>query len=96
MEGDLLLKHLLDFGLPCLEIDPAGLNGAIQAHTQRQAMLVPRQVTPVTLIKPVSLMMGTGRRIQALAVTAWDASLTAGRRVSQSVRTLSHSWINIP
>ena len=125
MKADLLLKHLLDFGLPCLEIDPAGLNGAIQAHAQRQAMLVlvgernqvlvtkhvylfsarpgrsatkaaPRLVTPVTLIKPVSLMRGTGRWIQALAVTAWAASLTAGRRVSQSVRTLSHSWINIP
>ena len=102
------------------QIDPAGLNGAIQAHAQRQAMLVlvgernqvlvtkhvypfsarrgrsatiaaPRLVTPVTLKEPVSLMRGTGRWIQALAVTAWAASLTAGRRVSQSVRTLSHS-----
>jgi hypothetical protein len=125
MKGDLLFEDLLNFRLPCLEVDSAGLNGAIQAHAQRQAMLVlvgernqvlvtkhvylfsawpgrsatkaaPRLVTPVTLKEPVSLMRGTGRWIQALAVTAWAASLAASRRVSQSVRTLSHSWIKIP
>ena len=40
MKGDLLLEHLLDLRLPCFQIDLAGLNGAIQAHAQRQAMLV--------------------------------------------------------
>src|SRR6185295_550750 len=106
MKGDLLLEDLLNFRLPCFQIDPAGLNGAIQAHAQRQAMLVlvgernqvlvtkhvypfsarngrsatiaaPRLVTPVTLKEPVSLMRGTGMWIQALAVTACAASLTA-------------------
>jgi hypothetical protein len=44
----------------------------------------------------VTLMKATEEWIQALTGTAWEASFTAGRRVSQSVRTLSHSWIKIP
>jgi hypothetical protein len=31
---------LLSFRLPGFEVDIAGLDGAIQAHTQRQAMLM--------------------------------------------------------
>ena len=40
MKGDFLFEYLLDLSLPCFQIDLAGLDGAIQAHTQRQAMLV--------------------------------------------------------
>ena len=40
MKCDFLFEDLLNFRLPCLQIDLARLDGAIQAHAQRQAMLV--------------------------------------------------------
>jgi hypothetical protein len=40
VKGYFLFEHLLDFGLPRFQIHFAGLDRAIQAHTQRQAMLV--------------------------------------------------------
>jgi hypothetical protein len=35
MDRDFLLKNLLDFRLPRFQINFPGLNGTIQAHTQR-------------------------------------------------------------
>jgi hypothetical protein len=127
VERDFLFKDLLNLCLPRLHIDLSGLNGTVQAYTQRQAMLVlvgqrnevfvakhgylfssfilclfssgsgqsatgaaPAQVTLVTIPSQL-LMLETQESIQTLAVTACAASFTAGLRVSQSVRTLSHS-----
>jgi hypothetical protein len=119
MEGDFLFEHLLYLRLPRFHIDFSGLNGSVQAHTQRQAVLVlvrkrnqvfvakhlylfssgsgqsaivaaPALVTLVT-IPPQLLMLEMPESIQTLALTACAASFAAGRNVSQSVRTLSHS-----
>ena len=120
MEGDLLFEHLLDFGLPCLQIDPSGLNGAIQAHTQRQAMLVlvgeRNQVLVAKHVYPIFCAerpernhsrapAGDARHLErAREFDERNREVDSGagghrlgcfldrrRRVSQSVRTLSHS-----
>ena len=40
VEGDFLFEHLLDFRLPRFQVHVSGLNSAVQAHAQRQTMLV--------------------------------------------------------
>ena len=40
MKCNFLFEDLLDLRLPCFQIDIARLDGAIQAHAQRQAVLV--------------------------------------------------------
>jgi hypothetical protein len=40
MKGDLLLEHLLNFRLPGFKVNLSHLQCPIQAHAQRQAMLV--------------------------------------------------------
>src|ERR1700690_2072354 len=40
MKSDFLFKDLLNFRLPRLQIDLSRLDGTVQTHAQRQAMLV--------------------------------------------------------
>jgi hypothetical protein len=40
MKCDLLFEDLLNLRLPCYQIDSTRLERAVQAHTQRQAVLV--------------------------------------------------------
>jgi hypothetical protein len=61
-------------------------SGSGQSATGAASVLV----TLVT-ISPQLWMLEMQESIQTLALTACAASFAAGRRVSQSVRTLSHS-----
>ena len=72
MKGDLLFEDLLNFRLPCFQIDPAGLNGAIQAHAQRQAMLVlVGERNQVLVTKHVYLFSAQGGQSATKAAPGW-------------------------
>ena len=106
--GDFLRKNLPNLLRPCFAIYIPRLQGTIEAHTQSQRVLMLARKRDEIFITQHTAKGATGAPLashtyptadyQAPAVMASGStqSLKTGRKVSQSVRTLSHSWISIP
>jgi hypothetical protein len=94
-----LRKNLPNFLRPGFAIYLSALQGTIQAHAQSQGMLVLAGKRDEIFITQHAAWGARGAPlVYQTAVTASGSgqSLRTGRKVSQSVRTLSHSWISIP
>ena len=106
--GDFERKNLPNLLRPCFAIYIAGLQSTIQPHAQSQGMLMLAGKWHEIFITKHAARDATGAPLAshtsptadyqtpALMASGSTQSLKTGRKVSQSVRTLSHSWISIP
>ena len=108
MCSDFQRKNLPNLLRPCFAIYIPRLQGTIEAHTQSQRVLMLARKRDEIFITQHTAKGATGAPLAshtcptadyqapALMASGSTQSLRTGRKVSQSVRTLSHSWIRIP
>ena len=101
--GDFLRKNLPNLLRPCFTVYIACLQGTIQPDAQSQCMLMLAGKGDEIFVTKHAARGATGAPIgshtyptadyqtPALMASGSTQSLTTGRKVSQSVRTLSHS-----
>src|SRR5882724_644697 len=106
--GDFQRKNLPNFLRPCLVIYITRQQSTIQTHTQSQRVLMlARKRHEIFITKHAArgatdaplashTYPAADHQTSAIMASGSTQSLNTGRKVSQSVRTLSHSWISIP
>jgi len=106
--GDFQRKNLSNLLRPCFAIYLTRLQSTIQTHAQSQRVLVLARKRDEIFIAKHAAWGATAAPLAshtcptadyqtpALMASGSTQSLKTGRKVSQSVRTLSHSWISIP